>query len=112
MPCIQTKANVVISEEQEKTMKEKFGHAAGLIGKSETWLMLTFEGGCSLYFAGKDAPAAFIDVKLYGRASDEAYEKFTEAATGIVGDTLGIPPSRIYVQYEETAHWGFNGSNF
>lgn len=36
MPCIRTKVDVAISEEQEKNLKEKFGRAISLLpGKSE-----------------------------------------------------------------------------
>ncbi|HEX3038870.1 MAG TPA: phenylpyruvate tautomerase MIF-related protein [Caproiciproducens sp.] len=114
MPCIVTKVNVKITEEKEKVIKEKLGKAIALIpGKSESWLMLSFEDECRLYFKGsKNEGIAFVEIKLFGKASGDAYEKLTAAITGILNEELGISPSQIYVKYEEVSHWGWNGGNF
>lgn len=114
MPCIQTKTNVKISEAQEKSLKSKFGKAVALLpGKSESWLMLTFEDECRMYFKGSsDAPMAFVEVKLFGKASRADYEKLTRELTGVLEQELGISPAQVYVKYEEVSNWGWNGSNF
>ena len=36
----------------------------------------------------------------------------TAVVTDIFAAELGIDPARIYVRYEETEHWGWNGANF
>ena len=36
----------------------------------------------------------------------------TAAVTQILSEELSLAPDRIYVQYEEVNHWGWNGSNF
>ncbi len=114
MPCIQTKVNVKISKEKEKVLKSRFGKAIELLpGKSESWLMLTFEDGCRMYFKGEDQPGtAFVSVKIFGEASPGDFEKLTGTLTEILHEELGISPSRIYIQYEECRYWGWNGSNF
>lgn len=113
MPCIQTKVNVKISEQKEKALKCRFGKAIEILpGKSESWLMLTFEDECRLYFKGETEPGAFVEVKIYGKANDDAYNKLTAAITKILNEELNISPDRIYIKYEETSHWGWNGGNF
>ncbi|WP_416200898.1 MAG: Macrophage migration inhibitory factor (MIF) [Thermocaproicibacter melissae] len=114
MPSIQTKVNIPISKEQETKLKTKFGKAIELLpGKSERWLMLTFEDNCRMWFQGNDEPAtALVDVKLFGKASAEDYEKLTSALTQSLEEVLGISPARTYVRYEEVQYWGWNGSNF
>jgi len=114
MPYINTKTTVAISDEKKDAIKTKLGKAIELIpGKSETWLMLSFEGESDMYFKGSnDKPLAFIDVKIFGKSSQEAYSKFTKAITTIISDELGIQPDCIYVKYEEASIWGWNGSNF
>ncbi len=114
MPCIQTKVNVPISPEVEKSLKEKLGQAiTNIPGKSENWLMLTFEDNVHLYFQGNGTePAAFVEVKIYGKANRTAYDKMTAAVTDLLHQELSISPSRIYIKYEETEYWGWNGSNF
>ena len=113
MPFIHTRVNRPITQEAEKKLAEEFGRAIALLGKSETWLMLQFEDGCRLYFQGDSGkPIAFVSVKLFGSPGSGAYEKFTQKATALLAETLSIPAENIYVEYEETEHWGWRGSNF
>ena len=113
MPCIQTRTNVEISPQTEKSLKSKFGKAIELLpGKSESWLMLSFEGNSHLYFQGTGEPAAFVNVEIFGKADGTSYNRMTASITKILGEELAIKPSRIYVRYGETEHWGWNGNNF
>ncbi len=113
MPFINTKTNICITEEQELSLKTEFGKAISLIGKSEPWLMLGFEDNCRMYFQGDNqSPAAFVEVKLYGKASKNDYANLTARLTEIIAATLSVPANRIYIKYEEVDHWGWNGANF
>ena len=53
-----------------------------------------------------------MNVKLYGKADREAYQRFTAEATRILGSVLSVPADGVYVEYEETEHWGWQGENF
>ena len=113
MPFIHTRVNRPISQEQEKALSQQLGQAVSLLGKSENWLMLQFEDNCRLYFKGDSRkPLAFVNVKLYGHAEREAYERMTGKVTEILNGVLSIPSDGVYVEYEETDHWGWQGSNF
>lgn len=114
MPFINTKVNVKITEEQERLLKGELGKAISLIGgKSESWLMLNFEDNNRMYFKGKNEYGiAFIEVKIYGRATAAEYENFTSKVTEIYSKILDIAPEHIYVAYQEIEYWGFNGHNF
>ncbi len=114
MPYINTKTTVTITEEKRENIKTKLGKAIELIpGKSENWLMLSFEDNSVMYFRGSnDNPLAFVDVKIFGKASSEAYSKLTKAITDILQEELELQPEGIYVKYEEVSTWGWNGNNF
>lgn len=114
MPCIQTKVTGKISEKQEKAAKERLGKAISMLpGKSESWLMLSFEDECSLYFKGeRKEGTAFVEVKLFGGADSASYDRLTAEITKILHEELNVDPARCYVKYEETEHWGWNGQNF
>ncbi|MDR3593493.1 phenylpyruvate tautomerase MIF-related protein [Clostridium sp.] len=114
MPFIGSKVSVKISKEKEEIIKNKLGKAIELIpGKSETFLMIGFEDEHSLYFAGeKLEKGAFVEVKIFGKASKDAYEKLTAAICNIYEEELEIPQNKIYVKYEEVQDWGWNGRNF
>ena len=113
MPYISTKVNMPISKQQQTQLKESFGRAIEILpGKSENWLMLSFEENCHLYFKGDDSQKlAFLEVKLFGGASSQAYEAMTKELTDILHRVLDIPAANIYIKYEETKYWGWNGSN-
>ncbi len=114
MPYISTKTNVAISKDKEIKIKNLLGKAIELLpGKSENWLMLSFEDECRLYFKGKsDKSIAYVEVKLFGKSTKEAYDKLTFEITNILNQELDITPDNIYVKYEEVSHWGYNGHNF
>ena len=78
MPFMQLKTNVAVTEQQETLLKTSFGSAITAIpGKSETWLMVGIEPQYTLYFQGSDAPAAMVEVSIFGSASDAAYADLT-----------------------------------
>ena len=114
MPYISTKTNREIPKEKEKILKQKLGKAIELIpGKSEEWLMLSFEDQCTLYFKGKETePIAFVEVKLFGSSSAQAYQSLTQEITHILKEELDIAPDHIFIRYDETKYWGWQGNNF
>lgn len=114
MPCIEVKTSVKATKEQKNQLKSRLGQDIRTIpGKSEAWLMVVIQDGLDVYFKGDgDAPAAFIEVKIYGHASPEVFDALTGKITDAVHDVFAIDPGRVYVKYEEVENWGFNGSNF
>lgn len=113
MPYIHTTTNISISKEQELKIKSEYAKAVSVIGKSEAYLMLGFNPNTSMYFAGKsDKPTAFVEVKFFGTASEKKLDMLTQAICEIISSELGISPSQIYVKYEPTEYWGWNGRNF
>lgn len=114
MPFISTKTNKTITKDTAKALKEAYASAIELLpGKTEKWLMLSFEGDTQMAFHGDmDSPMAFLTVSLVGSASDEAYDALTKRLCGIMGETLGIASDMVYVKYEEVDHWGWDNINF
>ena len=112
MPFINTNTNTEISKEQEITLKEKLGKAIEILGKSEGWLMLSFEDKCSMYFKGESKPIAFVDISVFGSSSDSQCEKMTKEVCSIFKEVLGISPDCVYVKYSGSSQWGWNNMNF
>lgn len=114
MPFINSKVSVKISYSQEQELKTRLGQAISVIpGKSEEWLMLGFEDEYHLYFKGDNSePIAFVDVNVFGDPNSAAFSKFTGEVTKIFGEVLGIAADHIYVKYNGTHDWGWNGTNF
>ncbi len=114
MPCIKTTVSKEIGENTKNNLIKKFGEAIALFpGKSETWLMLTFNDNVPMTLGGDSGEdCAFLEVSLFGSASDNAYDRMTAALTGIIEEELGIAPGKTYIKYEEVNHWGWSGRNF
>ncbi len=113
MPYIATTTNVPISGKKQQVLKERLGQAIELIpGKTESWLMVSFQDNVPMYFKGLEDPCALLAVKIYGTATEEDYAKLTEALTDILREELDIDPDRVYVTYQEIDFWGWNGGNF
>lgn len=113
MPFINVKTNTTVNKDKERAVKSALGQAITVIpGKSESWLMVEIEADKTIYFKGNDAPAAMVEVSVFGSANSAAFNKLTAAICTILNENLGIDQSRIYVKYEATSDWGWNGSNF
>lgn len=112
MPFINTNTNVEISKEKELALKEKLGKAIEILGKSESWLMISFEDKCSMYFKGEETPMAFVDISVFGKSTDAQCEKMTKAVCRIFEDELSIPADKLYVKYNGSTQWGWNNMNF
>ncbi|MBE6867645.1 MAG: hypothetical protein E7494_02650 [Ruminococcus albus] len=113
MPFINIKTNAAVSADKEESIKTAMGQAITAIpGKSESWLMVGIEPEYKLWFKGTSDPAAMVQVSIYGTADRSAKNKLTGKISEIIGDELGISPSRIYVSYTDIPDWGWNGANF
>lgn len=114
MPFIGSRVTVKISPEKEQVLKDRLAKAAdSILGKKEKYLMVGFEDEYKLYFGGeKLEKGAFVEVKICGRSTHEAFEEMTAEVCRIYEEELGIPQDKIYVKYEEVEHWGWNGINF
>ncbi len=114
MPFINSKITNKITKEQETEIKTRLGQTIALIpGKSEQWLMLAFEPETAMYFRGDNSEAiAFVEVSVYGNENSEAFEQLTAAICNIYKEVLNIAPDHVYVKYETTKNWGWNGANF
>lgn len=112
MPFIDCKLSGKFTEEKKERVKAELGKAVTILHKSENYLMVGFDDGYDLYFAGKKLlNGAYVSVSLYGSVPSSS-EEMTKAISDILKRELGISPSDVYVTYRGVADWGWNGSNF
>lgn len=113
MPYIQIRSNKKIDEEAKMNIKNKLGQSIGILGKSESWLMMEFVSDCDLYFKGQnDFDIAYVDVRLYGSSSLENYNRMSGEISNLLNEYLNINPMNVYISYAEYSNWGWNGNNF
>lgn len=114
MPYIDTKTSAHVTPQQKQDLFKKMGKIIEDIpGKTEEWLMLNIEGGCSMCFRGDaDTPCAMVDVRIFGAADSQAYENMTKDICKIFDEVLHIPSDRVYICYKGYSEWGWNHKNF
>lgn len=114
MPFLNIKYSKTITKEQEEVLKKEIGEAIEVIpGKSESWLMINFEGDSHLYFKGKNNdPILLASLSVYGNVDSKYFNLFTERLTKILIKNIDIKKENIYVKYDTTLDWGWNGENF
>lgn len=113
MSFIFLQTNVKIDEPQAECLKAGLGKAIELVpSKSEQVLMVGLEGEKCLYLKGKNTPAAYIKVAVFGNRTHRGYAELSHAISALVHAELGILPTQIYVQYEDISAWSVGGYFF
>ncbi|MGG7177649.1 phenylpyruvate tautomerase MIF-related protein [Clostridium paraputrificum] len=114
MPYIDSKVTIALSDIEKENLKIELGKIVNEIpGKSEKFLMLGFQDNYSLYFKGEKLKyGAFVEVKLFGRVTEDSMKKVTADICELYKEKLNIPPKSIYIKFEEVDTWGWNGANF
>ncbi len=113
MPFIDSKITVPVSAEKKEAIKTKLGKAISLMHKPESYLMIGIDDDYDLWFAGKKLDkGALVSVSVFGDVSSSDSDKMTNEICAILKDELDIPGDKVYVKYQGTKDWGWNGNNF
>lgn len=112
MPFIDLKINKKLTDSQKNDLRYGLAEAIDVIPGKKNWLMTEINDSCELYFHDSAEPAAMISVSIYGNGTSAQFSKITGIITETVNKTAGVSPDRVYVKYDTTEHWGWNGSNF
>jgi phenylpyruvate tautomerase PptA (4-oxalocrotonate tautomerase family) len=112
MPCLSLETNQSI-ENKEEVMKKLSELLARETGKPEAYIMITITDKSDLYFAGSDAPAAFVEVKSIG-FPENGPASLSSAVCSFLSEETGIPTDRIYIVFRDVPRsmWGWNGTTF
>jgi HAD superfamily hydrolase (TIGR01509 family) len=112
MPCIKLFTNLALPRERQERLKARFGQAIELIPrKTEKWLMCIFHGGCGMWFQGEPGNLAFVEIGMFGSLDRQCCDALTAEMMSIIGNELDMAPDHIYIQYQPTDCWGWNGKN-
>jgi len=111
MPLINLQVSFGLSPKEKDNITKELGQLIGLMsGRSEKYLMVAIKDEYTFYLAGEKLDrAAFMDLRLLGKESEEGQEKFVVAAQALLGKLLNIPVGNIYTNILEMQHWGARG---
>lgn len=113
MPFINVKTSVKVDEAKKQSIEQRLTDSISIIpGKSASHLMCAVEDEVNLMFHGEKAATAFVEVKIFGKSTRNAYEQFTAEVCKILQQEIGVAPDWCYVKFEEVENWGYNGFMF
>jgi len=114
MPLLKIQTNQPIETDTQKSLISRASQAvAAMLGKPERYVMVSLEQNPAMLFGGSDEPLAYLELKSIGLPEAETAE-FSRALTSLLGDELGLPPDRIYIEFADAPRsmWGWNGGTF
>lgn len=114
MPFINVKTNAELDSSVKSTIESRLSKAISLIpGKSEAYLMCAVEDGISMMFQGdSNKNIAFVEVKIFGSSTKDAYGKLNAEICNILKDEADVDGGNCYVKFEEVKYWGMDSFMF
>jgi hypothetical protein len=110
MPYIAVNTSLKLTAAQKEKVKTEFGRLIAIIPtKTEAGLLVDFSDGHTMYRAGTEAPCAFIDLRLFGKAETEPKKRFTQETFEMLNKELGLEIARMYLNITEFENWGSAG---
>ena len=87
---------------------------ARIIGKPESYVMVSLNGSVPTSFAGTEEPAAYGELMSIGGLGPGVNGKLSAALAEILEAKLSIGKNRFYVKFDDVQGYnlGFNGSTF
>lgn len=114
MPLLKIETNVTIAKDRQAPLMRRCSEAvARLLGKPESYVMISLESGRAMLFAGDDRPLALLQLKSLG-LPDSRTGEFSARLCHLMDDELGIPADRVYIEFSSPARqlWGWNNGTF
>ncbi len=111
MPFIRVETSAPFSDDQRKALLAGLTKiAVQVIGKPEDYVMTSL-APAAMSMAGARDPAAFVDLRSIGGLGSGNTYKLAEQISGLLHDTLGLAPERIFMNFTDVpgSAWGWNG---
>ena len=109
---IETNQDLAPAANQE-LLKKTSAFISELLGKPESYVMVSIQPGTPLIFGGGDKPAAFVRLKSIGLPVDRCPE-LSEKICHLIEQELGVPKDRVFIDFKDLQgnQFGWNGKTF
>lgn len=99
------------TKEKYQAAKDITENLAQILSKPESTIMLDIQSVDSLFLGGAElSNGAFVQISVFGEASDSAKEVANKFICDYLKTTLSISAENIYVSYFDKNEWGYKGS--
>ncbi|MGD8803400.1 MAG: phenylpyruvate tautomerase MIF-related protein, partial [Gammaproteobacteria bacterium] len=97
MPVLQITTNLNI-DDATSLAKQASGLVADMLGKPESYVMVSINGDADLVFAGTDDPCAHLVLKSLGLPESET-KNYSARLCAFIEQQLGVSPPRTYIEF-------------
>ena len=114
MPYFSIETNQPVdSAANRQLLKKTSAFIAELLGKPESYVMVSIQPERPLIFGGSDEPAAFVRLKSIGLPMERCPD-LSQKICNLVELELGIPKDRIFIDFKDLERnlFGWNGKTF
>ena len=114
MPYFSIETNQAIDPASNRQiLKKTSAFIADLLGKPESYVMVSIQPETPLVFGGSDEPAAFVRLKSIGLPIDRCQE-LSEKICRLVEQEIGVPKDRVFIDFKDVARnmFAWNGKTF
>ncbi|KAL6873667.1 hypothetical protein ACP4OV_013749 [Aristida adscensionis] len=87
---------------------------AKIIGKPESYVMVSINGSVPMSFAASEEPAAYGELMSIGGIGPGVNAKLSAALAEVLEAKLSVARSRFYIKFDDIkgSNLGFNGTTF
>ena len=112
MPLLSIRTNSQINDKKELAL-EASKQTAKILGKPESYVMVSIEDNQALIFAGNEQPAAYVELKSLGLPEAQTPD-LSSSLCAFINERLGIDSARIYIEFSnaERHMWGWKDATF
>ena len=114
MPYLTIRTNQPLdADKQQALLQQSSAAVAQLLGKPESYVMVSIDADQPMLFAGSAEPLAYLELKSIGLPASATAE-LSAGLSQVVGDALAVAPNRIYIEFADAERhmWGWNGATF
>ncbi|UCB54671.1 MAG: hypothetical protein JSW45_12160 [Thiotrichales bacterium] len=97
MPVLQITTNRTV-DNTDQLAEQASSLTAEMLGKPESYVMVSINDDANLIFAGTKDPCAHLILKSLGLPESET-RAYSEKLCGFIEQQLGVPPSRTYIEF-------------
>lgn len=110
MPFIQVNTSKAMSPAQKDQLAATLGEKISLIpGKVEKSLMIDIAESRDMYFGGRKADVAFVEIRCFGTTAYEAQKVYAAAVFEALESQLGLAKTQVYFNHVDLLRWGAGG---
>lgn len=114
MPYFSIETNQTLDDTAVTALaKRASAFIAELLGKPESYVMISLEPKTAMTFSATDDPAAFVRLKSIGLPRERCGE-LSQAICAFVEREMSVPKDRVFIDFKdlERSLFGWNGKTF